>query len=93
MVILRKPCFYYNKNKVFDVQRVQKSIEKSIRKPCKNMTRKSYAKMIKNDAQIKSKSIQQRPKLWSKVDAKIDAKIDAKRHPQKEGRREGRQPP
>ena len=41
--------------------------------------------MIKNDAQMESKSIQTPPKLWSKIDAKIDAEINAKRHPQKGG--------
>ena len=56
------------------------------------MTRKSFAKMIKNDAQMESKWIQNRSKGWSKVDAKIDAKIDAKRHPQKEVGGRGGQP-
>jgi hypothetical protein len=49
--------------------------------------------MIKNDAQMESKWIQNRPKGWSKIDAKIDAKINAKRHPQKDVRRLRRQPP
>jgi hypothetical protein len=48
--------------------------------------------MIKNDAQMESKSIQKPLKWWSKIDAKINAKINAKRHPQKEGRRQGRGP-
>ena len=67
--------------------------KKSIRKRCKNTTRKSYAKMIKNDAQMESKWIQNRPKGLSKVDAKIDAKIDAKRHPQKAICRTPQDPP
>ena len=47
MVILRKPCFYYSKSKVFEVQRVQKSMRNRSENHAKTRFEKTMQKWSK----------------------------------------------